>query len=116
MLHLLSFPCFRIAKNVHTCLTLKAEMLMLLRNHCLLLPVTHGPLWPHFQHLFPDTKRDTRLFKIMTEREGKYSLRTPQLLSENQNPDFPPLRGHLSSQMHGIFITLKAESDVTEVD
>lgn len=52
----------------------------------------------------------------MTEREGKYSLRTPQLLSENQNPDFPPLRGHLSSQMHGIFITLKAESDVTEVD
>lgn len=49
-------------------------MLVLLRNHCLLLPVTHGPLWLHLQHLFPNTKRDTRLGKIMTEREGKDSL------------------------------------------
>lgn len=33
--------------------------------------VTHGPLWLHLQHLFPDTKRDAGFCMIMTKREGK---------------------------------------------
>lgn len=85
MLHLLSCPCSRIAKNVHTCLTLKIEMLVLLRNYCLLLPVTHGPLWLHLQHLFPDTKREARLCKIMAERKEKiFSLNTTVIIREQK--------------------------------
>lgn len=91
-------------------------MLVLLRNHCLLLPITHGPLWLHLQHLFPDTKRDARLCEIMTEREGKTVFEHQSYYQRTKNLISLPFLAICLRKMRGIFISLKAESDVTEVD